>query len=123
MASNELQAPNNQGLLSDQDFERLRADVMNAGPQTMPVQGIIAMQSQQVPTQLTMHTQQQQAIPFIQQQHQQIVPRGINQQQWRTTLSQQQQQPPSQPQSQLAPILKQPMSHAQVERTVIKKDG
>lgn len=38
---------NNSGLLSDHDFERLRADVMSAAPQGIPAQGLLPLQQQQ----------------------------------------------------------------------------
>lgn len=60
MANEMVAQPNvsvaNSGLLSDHDFERLRADVMSAPPQAIPAQGLLPIQQQ---------NQQQQQIQSI----------------------------------------------------------
>lgn len=90
---------NSQGLLSDQDFERLRADVMNSAPQSISNQGMLPMQQQPQPQQpmQQMQNQQPNANQFVQQQQhvanrQQFAPRGVGQPQWRPPMHQQQQQ-------------------------------
>lgn len=94
--SNNSNNSNSQSLLSDQDFELLRADVLNSTtPQGLPAQGLLPLQHQPV------HQQSQQSpANGIQMSGQQLTSAGIRQQflqrnamaagaqqQWRPNLS------------------------------------
>lgn len=56
--NNDMSNPNSSSLMSDQDFERLRADVL-ATPQGIPAQGLLPIQQQQMIQQQTQAPQQQ----------------------------------------------------------------
>lgn len=64
--NNDMANPNNSSLLSDQDFERLRADVL-ATQQGIPAQGLLPIQQQQQQQQQMIQQQsqasQQQFVP------------------------------------------------------------
>lgn len=67
----------NTGLLTDHDFERMRVDVMNTGPQGLPAQGLLPLQHQTTAPQMGQHG----AI------RQKFLSRGVNQPpQWRPNL-------------------------------------
>lgn len=56
--NNDMTNPNSSSLLSDQDFERLRADVL-ATQQGIPAQGLLPIQQQQMIQQQSQAPQQQ----------------------------------------------------------------
>lgn len=56
--NNDMTNPNSSSLLSDQDFERLRADVL-ATQQGIPAQGLLPIQQQQMIQQQSQASQQQ----------------------------------------------------------------
>lgn len=123
---------NNQGLLSDQDFERLRADVLSSAPQGITNQGMLPMQQQQQQPQSQQPMQQMQGQPsntnqFVQHvgnNRQQFAPRGVGQPQWRAPIHQQQQQQQQPPQQQMnvnvGPIINVATPN---EPTYVKKEG
>lgn len=112
---NNVQA-NNQGLLSDQDFERLRADVLNSSSQGIPQQGMMQMQPQQQPGPGQVTMQQQQPMPnqFVANNRQQQFVRGINQSQWR---------PPMHNQQMNANMALMPVASGTNEQPMNKKEG
>lgn len=67
----------NSGLLTDHDFERMRVDVMNTGPQGLPAQGLLPLQHQTTNPQMSQHG----AI------RQKFLSRGVNQPQWRSNMT------------------------------------
>lgn len=67
----------NSNLLSDHDFERLRADVFSSTPQGLPAQGLLPLQQKAVDVQLGQHANIRQKF----------LGRGTNQNQWRPTMS------------------------------------
>lgn len=67
----------NTGLLTDHDFERMRVDVMNTGPQGLPAQGLLPLQHQTTTPQMSQHG----AI------RQKFLNRGVNQTQWRSNMT------------------------------------
>lgn len=67
----------NAGLLSDHDFERMRVDVMNTGPQGLPAQGLLPLQHQTTTPQMGQHG----GI------RQKFLSRGVNQPQWRSNMA------------------------------------
>ncbi len=67
----------NAGLLTDHDFERMRVDVMNTGPQGLPAQGLLPLQHQ------TATPQMNQMSGGI---RQKFLSRGVNQPQWRSNV-------------------------------------
>lgn len=67
----------NSDLLTDHDFERMRVDVMNAGPQGLPAQGLLPLQHQTTTPQMSQHG----AI------RQKFLSRGVNQPQWRPNMT------------------------------------
>ena len=84
MASGDLQAnPSTaQNLLSDHEFERLRADVLGTTaqqPQGLPAQGLLPLQQQ--PSAASQIVGQHNSATL----RQKFLSRGINQQQWRHT--------------------------------------
>lgn len=112
---NNVQA-NNQGLLSDQDYERLRAE-LNSNSQGIPQQGMMQMQPQQQPGPGQVTMQQQQPIPnqFVANNRpQQFVQRGINQSQWRAPMHNQQMN------ANMAPM---PVASGTNEQPMNKKEG
>lgn len=83
---------NSQGLLSDQDFERLRADVLNSAPRGMPNQGLIPVQQQQPQPQQPMQLPNaNQFVAHNSPNRQAFLQRGVGQQQWRAPIHPQQQ--------------------------------
>lgn len=81
---NEMSNPNSSNLLSDQDFERLRADVLGT-TQGIPAQGLLPIQQQQIiQTQTQQPQQQQQQQQFVAQNavgiRQQFIHRNLNHQ-------------------------------------------
>lgn len=132
--NNEMANPNSSGLLSDHDFEKLRADVLGTQgipSQGIPAQGLLPIQQQQ--QQQSLPPQQQQSQP--QQQHQVQQPIVQNQQQQQQqrqfiaqnapraqfiqrTVTQQHQAPPPHMQGQV------PNMNVGMEvGTVVKKEG
>lgn len=75
-------------MLSDQDFERLRADVFSPNTQGIPAQGMLPIQQ---PAQQQSHMQQLSggASQIIGQQgiRQKFLPRGVASNQWRPNIS------------------------------------
>lgn len=116
--NNEINNANNSSLLSDQDFERLRADVL--GSQGMQAQG---MPAQGIPAQGLLPIQQQQPMVSNQpQQRQAFVGQNQPRPQFiQRTVSQQQhpQQQPPQPHMQG----QVPSMNVGIGPTVVKKEG
>lgn len=120
--------PNASGLLSDQDFERLRADVIGAGPQGIPAQGLLPLQQSTDGSQI----QQPVNMPFVPQNagiRQQFIQRGMNQQ-WKGNMNMKMhmEQPQLQPQPQqhlMKPNTTVMNSTANVpmEHSIVKKEG
>lgn len=115
--------PTNSGLLSDQDFERLRADVLSSTTQAIPNQNIIPMhqQQQQLPpppsTAGVMQLNHQSGI------RQQFLPRPTNQQQqWKTNMSLPLQMPGNINQSNIISNTST-TSGANIEPNTIRKEG
>lgn len=67
----------NSSLLTEHDFERMRVDVMNTGPQGLPAQGLLPLQHQTTTPQMSQHG----AI------RQKFLSRGVNQTQWRSNMT------------------------------------
>lgn len=82
--NNEMANQNSSGLLSDHDFEKLRADVLGSQgmpSQGIPAQGLLPIQQQQQQQQTLQQQSSQQQQPQPQQQHQVQQPIVQNQQQ------------------------------------------
>lgn len=85
------QIDGSQTLLSDQDFERLRADVFSSNQQGIPAQGMLPIQ--QTLQHQQSHQQMQQisggTSPMVAQQgvRQKFLPRGVVHSQWRPNMS------------------------------------
>lgn len=67
----------NQTLLSDHDFERLRADVFSSTPQGLPAQGLLPLQQKSVEGQSGQHSSIRHKF----------IGRGTNQNQWRPNIA------------------------------------
>lgn len=117
--TNEMSNPNSSSLLSDHDFERLRADVL--GTQGMPSQGMQAqgMPAQGIPAQGLLPIQQQQ--PMVQnqpQQRQAFVAQNTPRPQFiQRTVTQQHPAPQPHMQNQVQNM------NVVMETTVVKKEG
>jgi hypothetical protein len=67
----------NSGLLTDRDFERMRVDVLNAGPQRLSAKGLLPLQHPTTTSQMSQHG----GI------RQKFLSRGVNQPQWRLNMT------------------------------------
>lgn len=96
----------NSGLLSDHDFERMRADVLNSGPQGLPAQGLLPLQHQTTTPQMAQHG----AI------RQKFLSRGVNQPQWRTNMT-------LPLHTQMGPTVQNIPGQSNMEGAMIRKEG
>lgn len=112
--------PNSSSLLSDQDFERLRADVLGAPTQAIPAQGLLPIQQQPM-----MQAQQQQFN--AQNQQGGVRPQFIGQVQWKANMNVNTMQADVQMQQQQHMVVQNPNqmnANAVMDQpTVVKKEG
>lgn len=118
----------NSGLLSDHDFERLRADVMNVPPQAIPAQGLLPIQQQNQQQQPQQMPNVGNQMPFNQPnqpiRHQFIAPEMNQPVQHQQHQQQQQQWKPSP--MQMQPNVNQMNANVtsiSFEGTTVKKEG
>lgn len=82
-AVQQQQVDGGQSLLSEHDYERLRADVFNTAPQGLPAQGMLPLQQQQPQPPQPGGGMAQHSVAV----RQKFLARGVNQNQWRPTMT------------------------------------